>query len=152
MSDTFIVTIIVARVAYRWYRLHRFRGDDRWMAAAAVWIVNSPLYILSDTSKFILLGYFASQIGLNRYGSGLNVSEPSLYLLFYDVWRALAASLHQYIKWKSFWEDQELFLGLLSSPHRRVTNAKSLQMDNIRPEWLELHWQVSREENFPDRD
>lgn len=44
ISDRFIVIIIVARVAYRWSWLHRFRGDDRWMAAAGVWALNPALY------------------------------------------------------------------------------------------------------------
>ncbi|KUJ16976.1 uncharacterized protein LY89DRAFT_68688 [Mollisia scopiformis] len=52
-SLSFIV--IVSRVWYRWTKLKRFRGDDRWMLFAAL----------------ILLPFTASQIGTNAYGSGL---------------------------------------------------------------------------------
>ncbi|KAG0649370.1 hypothetical protein D0Z07_4120 [Hyphodiscus hymeniophilus] len=59
--------IIVARVAYRWSWLHRFRGDDRWIAVAGVRMLNDVLdnVCCTDTLKVLLIGYFASQIGTN---------------------------------------------------------------------------------------
>jgi hypothetical protein len=36
VSDLYLVIVIVSRIAYRWRKLRRFRGDDRWMAGAAV--------------------------------------------------------------------------------------------------------------------
>ncbi|RFU27184.1 hypothetical protein B7463_g9155, partial [Scytalidium lignicola] len=62
-SLTFLITI--ARLWYRFATLKRFRGDDWWMVAAILF----------------LIGYTASQVGSNIYGSGYHtINVPDAWL------------------------------------------------------------------------
>jgi len=49
--------VIAARILYRWLKLKRFQGDDRWMAVAGVSFTsprNAPMTMtLLDRSRWI---------------------------------------------------------------------------------------------------
>ncbi|KAH8784840.1 hypothetical protein F5882DRAFT_124422 [Hyaloscypha sp. PMI_1271] len=51
--------VITARLWYRWRKIKRFRGDDKWMGVAG----------------FFLMIYFACQLGTNIFGSGLHMQN-----------------------------------------------------------------------------
>ncbi|KAH8802904.1 hypothetical protein F5884DRAFT_803653 [Xylogone sp. PMI_703] len=64
-NTTLIVLITIARLWYRLVTLKRLRADDWWMVAAVLF----------------LIGYTASQIGVNVYGSGYHtINVPDAWL------------------------------------------------------------------------
>ncbi|KAH7313021.1 hypothetical protein BKA65DRAFT_150392 [Rhexocercosporidium sp. MPI-PUGE-AT-0058] len=59
VCNSLTLILIVSRLIYRWKKFKRLKGDDIWMAVAGVF----------------LTALFASQIGANKYGSGLHMQN-----------------------------------------------------------------------------
>ncbi|PMD47486.1 hypothetical protein L207DRAFT_576263 [Hyaloscypha variabilis F] len=57
--NTMSLVVISARLWYRWRKIRRFRGDDRWILTAGLFLIP----------------YYASQIGCNVFGSALHMQN-----------------------------------------------------------------------------